>query len=79
MEASQLIEQAATAIRSVKYTRGTYNRRISTPTRRDMHYAAAALPALLYALADATAERGRFSSGDLIKLAQEIEARGDGA
>lgn len=79
MGAVELVHKAAVAIRLTKYTRGASGRRSTEPTRRDMHYAAAALPALLYHLADVTATQGRLSSGALIKLAQDIEAQGDGA
>lgn len=79
MGAAELVHRAAVAIRRTKYTHGVHNRRSSTPTHRDVHYAAAALPALLYHLAEVTAAQGRLSSGALIKLAQDIEAQGDGA
>lgn len=68
-----LIERVARAIRSAKYVQSAKSRRTEEPSRRDVVYAAAAVPALLYALADITARQGRLSSKALIRLAHEAE------
>lgn len=76
MEPQRLIDKAARAIRGTKYTRGVKGRRTEDPKPGDLRYAAAALPTLLYELANVTATQGRLSSGALIQLAQEIEKAG---
>lgn len=76
MQATTLITKAARAIRSAKYVQSAKSRRTEEPSRRDVVYAAAAVPSVLYALADLTATQGRLSSGALSKLAHEIEKGG---
>lgn len=73
MEVRKLITEAARAIRMTKYTRNVRGRRTDDPTERDLAYAAAAIPAVLYALADVTATHGRLSSGALVQLAHKVE------
>lgn len=77
MRDAELITAAARAIRQSKYTKGVRGRRTDVPRKSDMRYAVAALPVILYALADVTATEGRLSSGALIQLAQSIEKAED--
>lgn len=73
MRGPNLVEIAARAIRLTKFTHYVPGRKTDEPQATDLRYAAAAVPAILYELADLTARQGRLSSGALVQLAHSVE------